>query len=145
VIGWKEEWIKSVENHFNDAFDFYKSKQAGQMEDNLNSENLFESGYERYLKRKYDGIDENIVEDEYVRYCNAPKQPRQSHLLSFWEENNQNYLILSAMAKDYLTVQASSVSAERAFFSGRDLFSDDRCSLAGKTVEIARFLKYNLP
>jgi len=56
-----------------------------------------------------------------------------------------NYPILSAMAKDYLTVQASSVSAERAFSSGRDLVSDDRCSLAGKTVEIAQFLKYNLP
>jgi hypothetical protein len=70
------------------------------MEDNLNSENLFESGNDRYSKRKYDGIDDNIVEDEYVRYLNAPKQPRQSHLLSFWKQNNQNYPILSAMAKD---------------------------------------------
>ena len=49
------------------------------------------------------------------------------------------------MAKDYLTVQASSVSAERAFSSGRDLVSDDRCSLAGKTVEMTQFLKFNLP
>jgi hypothetical protein len=115
------------------------------MEANLNSENFFESGYDRYLKRKYDGIDDNIVEDEYVRYLNAPEQPSQSHLLSFWKENNQNYHILSAMAKDYLTVQASSVSAERAFSSGRDLVSDDNCSLAGKTVEMTQFLKFNLP
>ena len=146
VIGWKEKWIKSVENHFNDAFDFYKSnsKQAGQIEANLNSENLFESGYDS-LKIKYDRIDEDTVEHECARYFNAPKQPRQSHLLSFWKENNQNYPILSAMAKDYLTVQASSVSAERAFSSGRDLVSDDRCSLAGKTVEMTQFLKFNLP
>ena len=32
------------------SFYGFKSKQAGQMEENLNSENLFESGYDRYLK-----------------------------------------------------------------------------------------------
>ena len=90
ALGWKEEWILSVETHFNDAFDFYKSKQAGQMEANLNSENLLESGYDMYLKRKYDRIDDDTVDDECVRYFNAPKHPRQSHLLSFWKENNHN-------------------------------------------------------
>ena len=49
------------------------------------------------------------------------------------------------MAKDYLTDQASSVSVERAFSSGRDLVSDDRCSLAGKKVGMTQFLKFNLP
>jgi hypothetical protein len=35
-------------------------------------------------------------------------------------ENNQTYPILSAMAKDYLTVQASSVSVERTFSSSTE-------------------------
>ena len=45
------------------------------------------------------------------------------------------------MAKDYLTVQASSVPAERAFSSGTDLVTSDRCSLAGKTIEMTQFFE----
>jgi len=48
------------------------------------------------------------------------------------------------MAKDYLTVQASSVAAERAFSSGTDLVTADRCSISGKHVEMTQFLKFNL-
>jgi hypothetical protein len=48
------------------------------------------------------------------------------------------------MAKDYLTVQASSVSAERAFSSGADLVTPNRSSLTGETIEMAQFLKFNL-
>jgi hypothetical protein len=48
------------------------------------------------------------------------------------------------MAKDYLTVQASSVSAERAFSSGTDLVAAERCRLAGKTIEMTQFLKFHL-
>ena len=55
-----------------------------------------------------------------------------------------NFPILSAMAKDYLTVQASSVPSERAFSSGTDLVTADRCRLIGKTIEITQFLKFNL-
>ena len=48
------------------------------------------------------------------------------------------------MAKDYLTVQASSVASERAFSSGTDLVTADRCRLGGDTVEKTQFLKYVL-
>jgi hypothetical protein len=52
-------------------------------------------------------------------------------MLSFWKANESNYPILAAMAKNFLTVQASRVSVERAFSSGTDLVTADRCSLGG--------------
>ena len=58
--------------------------------------------------------------------------------------NSLNYPILSAMAKDYLAIQASSVPSERAFSSGVDLVTPNRCSLEGKTVEMIQFLKFNI-
>ena len=67
-----------------------------------------------------------------------------SKVLDFWIGNVFNFPILSAMAKDYLTAQASSVSAERAFSSGTDLVTPDRCSLGGNTIEMTQFLKFNL-
>jgi hAT family C-terminal dimerisation region len=64
-------------------------------------------------------------------------------ILAFWKANAFYFPHLSRMAKD-LTVQASSVSAERAFSSGTDLVTADRCSLKGGTIEKTQFLKFNL-
>jgi len=65
-------------------------------------------------------------------------------VLAFWKSKEFDYPILSAMAKDYLTVQASSVPAERAFSSGTDLVTPARCSMSGKTIEMTQFLKSNI-
>ena len=65
-------------------------------------------------------------------------------VLAFWKANQFNYPTLAAMAKDYLTVQASSVPSERAFSTGVDLVTPDRCSLTGETIEKAQFLKFHL-
>jgi len=78
-----------------------------------------------------------------VRYFNAPAGV-EANSLAFWKAHQFDYPVLSAMAKDYLTIQASSVSAERAFSSGTDLVTADRCSLSGKTIEMTQFLKFHL-
>jgi hypothetical protein len=54
-------------------------------------------------------------------FLNAPLAPEGTNPLGFWKANRFHFPDLSAMAKDYLTVQGSSVSAERAFSSGIDL------------------------
>jgi len=53
-------------------------------------------------------------------------------VLAFWKSKEFDYPILSAMAKHYLTVQASSVPAERAFSSGVDLVTPARCRMSGR-------------
>jgi hAT family C-terminal dimerisation region len=78
------------------------------------------------------------------RYFNAPLAAEGTDVLAFWKSNQFNYPILARMARDYLSLQASSVPAERAFSSGVDLITPNRCSLGGKTVEMTQFLKFNL-
>ena len=80
----------------------------------------------------------------FDRYFNAPLAEVGTNALSFWKTNQFHYPVLSAMAKDYLTIQASSVASERAFSSGTDLVTADRCSLSGKTIEMTQFLKFHL-
>ena len=48
-----------------------------------------------------------------------------TNTMLYWRTHQLDFLILAAMAKDYLTVQASSVTSERAFSSGNDLVSAD--------------------
>jgi hypothetical protein len=93
--------------------------------------------------RAMDDRGESSSEEEYVRYFNAPLAGVGTNVLAFWKAHEFDYPILSAMAKDYLTIQASSVCAERAFSSGTDLVTADRCSLSGKTIEMTQFLKFH--
>jgi hypothetical protein len=83
-----------------------------------------------------------VNEEEYTRYENGELEPLKTYILSFWEINCFNYYILAAITKDYLTVQVSSVSSERASSSGTDLVTADRCRLTGKPIEITKFLKF---
>ena len=96
--------------------------------------------FEKKLRATIDRRESSSVE-EYVRYFNAPLAGVETNALAFWKAHQFDYPILSAMAKDYLTIQASSVSAERAFSSGTDLVTADRCSLSGKSIEMTQFLQ----
>ncbi len=65
------------------------------------------------------------LEAEYNRYLNSPKANVESNALDYWMTHSEDYPILSAMTKDYLTIQASRVSSERLFSSRTDLVSPD--------------------
>jgi hypothetical protein len=149
-LGWEDEWVDTVMEHFTSSFQFYREKSKefatstpvsiGTSEDIGTSEGLF-----RRFQKKARLMDTNTsVVEEYVQYFNAPKAEIGTNVLAFWKANQFNYPILSAMARDYLTIQASSVPSERAFSSGTDLVTPDRCSLDGSTIEKTQFLKFAL-
>ncbi len=117
---------------FHSAYDFYKAKTLQSKQDDVETARIDESSssYAIYLKQKRKSLPIN-EEGEFVRYFNAPTLPPDSDIHAFWKSNALNYPILSAIAKDYLTVQASSVSSERAFSSGTNLVNAERCSLEG--------------
>jgi hypothetical protein len=74
-------------------------------------------------------------------------QSLQLKVLMFWLSGKQtNSTIQLWLQWQGLpdTVQASSVPSERAFSTGVDLVTPDRCSLTGETIEKAQFLKFHL-
>jgi hypothetical protein len=148
ALDWKTGWVDSVMDNFMSSFDFYKSKLSecpAAVEPSANESGSQESLFQQYKRRKLapqSGKSNN--EEEFRRYFNSPLAKEDTNVLDFWKAHSVDYPILSAMAKDYLTVQASSVPAERAFASGTDLVTPDRCSLGGKTIEMTQFLKFHL-
>jgi hypothetical protein len=100
--------------------------------------------YENYLKRKRNSFSGDMP-SEYDRYLSLPQLSRiNADVLQFWKSNLLNFPTLAAMAKDYLTVQASSVPSERAFSSGTDLVTPNRFSMGGDVIEMTQFLKFVL-
>ena len=150
VLNWEDGWVRTVEERFLSTFQLYKSSQQ-RVEQNSAQDDSVDSGYGyiAYLKRKRLNSDtsfhlDNSVEEEYIRYLNAPQAEPNCNVLDYWKFNQSNFPILAAMAKDFLTVQASSVPSERAFSSGTDLVTAEKCSLSGKTIEMPQFLKFSL-
>ena len=146
-LGWQVEWVDSVMDQFTSSFRFYHEKlQAFASSASAASVSTGTSprGFGNYVKKRRTSDGDADGVEEFVRYFNAPLAEMGTNALLFWKTNQFHYPILSAMAKDYLTVQASSVSSERAFSSGTDLVTADKCSLGGDTIEMTQFLKYVL-
>jgi hypothetical protein len=64
---------------------------------------------------------------EFNLYCAVPTNPDISvNPLNFWSLNEHSYPLLSKLAKQYLSIPASSVTVERLFSSAGDLISKKR-------------------
>jgi len=147
-LEWKRDWILSVENNFQTSFLFYKGAAPVESSINETSDGNVDGNevvsYENYLKRKRNSVSADM-QSEYDRYLSLPLLCRtNSDILQFWKSNTFNFPTLAVMAKDYLTVQASSVPSERAFSSGTDLVTPNRCSMGGNVIEMTQFLKFVL-
>ncbi|KAJ3571478.1 hypothetical protein NP233_g3729 [Leucocoprinus birnbaumii] len=72
-------------------------------------------------------------EDEVTRYLSVAPHPCEDPI-RWWYENQHTYPKLSRMARDFLSIPATSVGVERMFSKGRILLSHLRNSLSPITV-----------
>jgi len=61
--------------------------------------------------------------------------------LNWWKINETQYPQIAKMARDYLAIPATSVLSEQYFSISKNLITDNRNRLAGKTVRICICLK----
>jgi hypothetical protein len=61
--------------------------------------------------------------------------------LNWWKINETAYPQIAKMARDYLAIPATSVPSEQCFSISKNLITDNRNHLAGKTVRICMCLK----
>lgn len=145
LMGWDESWIETSRQSFDIAYDFYSKKYRQQNPAPPiipQKRKEVTGGYSTWQSKlvSIDAGDEEQHDDEVAQYFKTPRS--KTAALEFWKVNQYKFPILSAMAKDFLAVQASSVPSERAFSAGGNLVSKRRCSMAGKTIEMTQFLKY---
>ena len=72
--------------------------------------------------------------DELNRYLNSPVDNTVDPLI-WWQTHEKNYPVLSQMAKDYLTIQATSVPSERTFSISGLTISKTRNRLDPETAQ----------
>ncbi|GKA89200.1 zinc finger BED domain-containing protein RICESLEEPER 2 [Tanacetum coccineum] len=91
------------------------------------------------------------MSSEYERYVNSdfvthlhPKEFASFDVLGFWKENETMFPVLSRMAMDIISVQASSVASESAFSTSERVLSIRRTRLTPASLEICMCLKDHL-
>nr|GEV74296.1 zinc finger BED domain-containing protein RICESLEEPER 2 [Tanacetum cinerariifolium] len=91
------------------------------------------------------------MSSEYERYVNSdfvthlhPKEFATFDVLGFWKEKETMFSVLSCMAMDIISVQASSVASESAFSTSGRVLSIRRTRLTPTSLEMCMCLKDHL-
>lgn len=80
----------------------------------------------------------NLSKDEMKEYENEdlfPSHCDPDDVLVYWAGKKKKWPRLSIMARDMLSIPATSASSERAFSAGKDVFGISRMRLCPETVE----------
>jgi len=80
-------------------------------------------------------------DNEYKLYLSLPLCDEDINSLEWWKDNQSKLPNLSRMARDYLGIPATSVPSEEIFSLGKNLITDKRNRLAGKTIRVCMYLK----
>ncbi len=81
---------------------------------------------------------------EIKRFREEKPLPLQENPLSWWKEHEHAYPELSKLAKGFLCIPGTSVSAERVFSTAGDIVTAHRSTLKSGHVDQLIFLQKNL-
>lgn len=79
--------------------------------------------------------------DELQLYLSLPTADETVNSLEWWKSNINQFPYLSKMACDYLSIPATSVASEQCFSASKNLITDNRNRLVGKTVRACMCLR----
>ncbi|THH13661.1 hypothetical protein EUX98_g9694 [Antrodiella citrinella] len=79
-------------------------------------------------------INDTAVMNELDHYLKQPREDARDNALKWWYDHRTIYLSLSHMARDYLSIPATSVDAEHVFSKGRILQPHTRNRLSAKST-----------
>lgn len=85
-----------------------------------------------------------IADEEMTRYRSTPPPSLSEDPFNRWYVNEVSFPLLSKMAKRYLCIPATSVSAERVFSTVGDIVTAQRSTLTPEHVDQLLFLHKNL-
>ncbi|KAJ8410623.1 hypothetical protein AAFF_G00195270 [Aldrovandia affinis] len=84
------------------------------------------------------------AEEEIKKYTEAAPLPLSGNPLDWWKGHHSEYPLLAKLAKRYLCVPGTSVSAERVFSNAGDIVTAQRSNLTPEHVDQLLFLHKNL-
>ena len=141
---WKAEWIPSAKEKMKTFWETkYKPDDEALITSSATASTLLAKPPNEFLQWIQDKEDDTTTRDEYLRYCALPQVPGVTQGYKWWLEPTQqkNFLYLSKMAIDILSIPAMSADPERLFSGAKITISDRRNRLGIYTIEALECLK----
>ena len=86
----------------------------------------------------------SVLAAELEGYMNMPSIERNENPFIWWKQHESSFPRISQLAKQYLSMPASSVHSERLFSEAGDIFEEKRSRLLPRNGEMLLFLHQNL-
>nr|GEV32398.1 high mobility group B protein 7 [Tanacetum cinerariifolium] len=120
---------KNIGSYEKDTYDSdYDSDHDGSLYHQAKHDRLATSEYERYVKIDFVS---HLSTEELAGY----------DVLGFWKANESTFTVISQMARDILSVQATSIASESAFSTSGRVLSIRRTRLTPASLEMCMCLK----
>ncbi|GBC48099.2 zinc finger BED domain-containing protein RICESLEEPER 2-like [Rhizophagus irregularis DAOM 181602=DAOM 197198] len=132
---WGDELINDIQQKFLSMYN--KSYAVSIQSDQTETPNKKKSVMSRVFKRHR--VESSA--DEYQIYLSLPQLDGNEDPLEWWKNNEQQFPSLAKMARDFLLIPATSVPSEQVFSSGKNLITDKRNRLVGKTIRMCLCLR----
>ncbi|XP_042503194.1 uncharacterized protein LOC122080309 [Macadamia integrifolia] len=87
------------------------------------------------IARKRRRVSMSTTTDELTQYLSEPPAPIPIDVLDWWKANSTRYPRLSVMARDFLTIQATSVAPDELFCRKGDEIDKQRCCLPHSSMQ----------
>ena len=88
--------------------------------------------------------DREKLEAELDKFLSEPNTDENSNPYQWWASNQAAHPSIAEVARQYLSIPATSVASERVFSKCGLVASDRRASLSAQHVEQLVFLSHNL-
>jgi len=86
----------------------------------------------------------SVLAAELEGYMNMPNIERHKNLFIWWKQHESSFPRILQLAKQYLSMPASSVCSERLFSEAGNIFEEKRSRLLPRNGEMLLFLHHNL-
>ncbi|CAB5371059.1 unnamed protein product [Rhizophagus irregularis] len=132
---WGDELINDIQQKFLSMYN--KSYAVSIQSDQTETPNKEKSVMSHVFKRHR--VESSA--DEYQIYLSLPQLDGNEDPLEWWKNNEQQFPSLTKIARDFLSIPATSVPSEQVFSSGKNLITDKRNRLVGKTIRMCLCLR----
>jgi hypothetical protein len=134
-LGWKDSWVARAKRHFDRVYQahYYTPEMATQSQKNISPVSDLESHHDLFTDSFFGPACETPIRhtkvsqlEEITRYLAENTEDRAIDPIQWWKLHTYRFPNLARMARDYMSITATSVPFKQLFSRASDIITKER-------------------